>query len=86
MRRVLAYGKTGREIQPFRAWKIAFSRRIFGPYPLGREAAISQIDPAYCRVFSPDNAARLPRQKSGRAVWSKRHRNPKAKKNERTNA
>jgi len=64
MRQVLAYGKSGREIQPFRAWKIGFSRRIFGAYPLGREAAISQIDPAYCRVFSPDNAATVPRQKT----------------------
>jgi hypothetical protein len=64
MRQALAYGKSDREIQPFRAWKIGFTHRIFGPYPLGREAANSQIDPAYCRVFSPDNAARLPRQKT----------------------
>ena len=48
----------------FAPGKSAFSRRIFGPYPLGREAAISQIDPAYCRVFSPNNAARLARQKT----------------------
>jgi hypothetical protein len=68
MRQALAYGKGGREIQPFRAWKIPFSFSIFRPYPLGREAAISQIDPAYCRVFSPDNAARLPFKKRTRIL------------------
>jgi hypothetical protein len=64
MSRTLAYGKTGREIQPFRACKLRFSLCISGPYSLGAVAAITQIDPAFCRVFSPDNAARLPRQKT----------------------